>query len=96
MNLRHGIALALLGWYLVYMPTPGDTSSSMLMVSAFDTAKECEAAVQKEQKIAFRYFNQHHEYDHIPLHDLSGDAKFQALRWGATCVATDDPRLKGN
>jgi hypothetical protein len=101
MNLRHAAALALVGWYLM---VPGDVgnlvyggpSDSMVMVSAFDTAKECEAAVQQEQDIAQRYFHQHHEHDHIPIRNLQGDAAFQASRMGATCIATDDPRLKGN
>ena len=89
MKYRHAAALALMGWYLVYMTTSGNFT----LISAFATAKECAAAALKEQNMASTYFSQHHEYDNIPVSRLSGDALFQALRFGATCVASDDPRL---
>jgi hypothetical protein len=66
MKLIHA-ALALVGWYLVYLPQPWDKPGDMVMVSAFDNAKGCEAAVEKEHQIAASYFGHHPAYANIPI-----------------------------
>jgi hypothetical protein len=91
-KLRHAAALALVGWYLMAAPpmlNKGGSSgpdlgaplSKWTIEESFDTAKECEAA---DEKLKTRFL----------------DARPQTLagiEWaqGISCIATDDPRLKG-
>ena len=84
MNVRHIVALALVGWYLMVPLRESDTSAKLravplaewVYVDSFDTAKQCrDEALQEEQR---------HAKD--PL---------EADQYGSwECIATDDPRLQ--
>ena len=97
MKARHAAALALVGWYLMTPPLLetqvgvglDEPLSRWDIQRAFDTAAECEAARSlwihenglKSTKKAIR----------------RGSPEMGGL-WvsGSKCIATDDPRLKGN
>lgn len=94
MTLRDAAALALVGWYLMLPPIQNDSwpntdapLSQWSIGGSFDTAKECQDekvdnAERTEKTIS------------APPATLSLAAARQALV--AVCIATDDPRLKGN
>jgi hypothetical protein len=74
------IALALIGWYLMLLPTSPDADLSdptpwSAVQLSFDTAKECEAALAKAT---------------LPRGKAKG-AEPKAF----FCIASDDPRLPG-
>lgn len=88
MNPRHAAALALVGWYLM-MPPHTETKvlfnaplKDWVSQGAFDSAEECD--------------NTRVQAKHIMLANssLTDDERKAVER--AQCVATDDPRLKGN
>ncbi len=84
MNPRHAAALALVGWYLMVPPNGGGpVSGKWIINSSYDSAKECEKAGEKLRE------NTQYVLRRNP--DAPG-IEFMA----ATCIATDDPRLKGN
>jgi hypothetical protein len=84
---RHAAALALVGWYLM-MPPPklnGEADlqwslSEWASLQSFDTATECERA-KKELQLK---------------HSRPSSAHKVSVYEMATCVATDDRRLKPN
>ncbi len=95
------IASALIGWYLMIppagqhngLPWPDNKAplSHWTIAESFDVAKDCEDAVAKHRKKFEQTYNK--------LKHKTSDANF----WGpfyittageATCIATDDPRLK--
>jgi len=98
MKLRHAAALPLVGWYLMTPPMDAQHNvrsdlplGQWAITLSFDSAKECEAERSRE-------------FDHS-LKDLTDPANMstdQLIRDGwkvelqRKCVATDDPRLKGN
>jgi hypothetical protein len=91
MNLRHTAELALVGWYLMSPPPAGDPKygylvhaplSEFISEGAFETLKECEAA----QQVFFKTWGD-------PAHPDSSQTLMAVY---TTCIASDDPRLKGN
>jgi hypothetical protein len=90
MKVRHATALALVGWYLMIPPgQPGKKQltpdvnaplSEWSIQSSFDTAAECTEAQQQLHKDISK----------------SEDSATSTELLMATCIATDDPRLKGN
>jgi hypothetical protein len=98
MNLRHAAALALVGWYLM-QPTvfikPGHQSfdnwgaeiSEWTIFSSYDSAQQCEKAKTHLYNNSASKIN--------PSDDPDGTfrASDHASHY-ATCIATDDPRLK--
>ena len=92
MNLRHAAALALVGWYLMIPPIIHDSVqsgaplSSWHIFGSYDKATECRT--DNVDKLNFWISNS--------AKGLPGrDRTLGALQY-AVCVATDDPRLKGN
>jgi hypothetical protein len=98
MKPRHAAALALVGWYLMIPPinrTTGQaetfaplSSGLWTMVEAYDTAEACE----KSKRIMMDIVS------HPDKHkDLDKDIeKARSMAPFVKCIATDDPRLKGN
>jgi len=101
MTFRHAAALALTGWYLM---VPPDHSVSLVarlwrghfagwsINESFDTAKQCEAA--RTLLIATATA----ETKKLPADaaELGADGKPLFRELDSLCIATDDPRLKGN
>ena len=95
-NPRHVVALALVGWYLMIPPLNDDNKpmtnlplSSWWQHQAFDSAQECE-----DSKLPYitKYGG-----------NLKKESKVAAYWNGmiasvaqGLCIASDDPRLKGN
>jgi hypothetical protein len=94
--------VSLLGWYLMLppvvqrasLPWPDDKAplSQWSVAESFDAARDCEAAAEARRvKFQQTYQKQNSEnpgeqfWTHFYLN----------LVMGATCIATDDPRLKG-
>jgi len=96
MNLRHAAALALVGCYLMVPPSPQGLTkgidvnaalSQWTVLQSFDTAAECEKRrAALIDKLVLMPAN--------PTSQAQIDAPPEPFK--ATCVATDDQRLKGN
>ncbi len=52
MTLRHAAALALVGWYLMYPPTPNRPLSQWEILNIFDSATECRKALEDQYSMA--------------------------------------------
>ena len=101
MNRLDIATLALVGWYLMVPPITSDPLypnqiigshrpiSEWIVKRGFDYADDCEAEMQLAQQDFLRNWRQSGEentaQDLIRTQDASGQ-----------CIATDDPRLKGN
>ena len=102
MKPRHAAALALVGWYLM-VPPLGESDSTKgwvdfgaplatwFLSKSFDTAKECEDARGKI------YVDASREERKIPLFKLRTSPRLPVLIQDMfnTCIASNDPRLKG-
>jgi len=95
MNLRHAVALAAVGWYLMVPPFGyGDFNenapiSQWSTDTSFDTAKECE-----DYRVSA---NKKTQAD-LPPHGSKPTDSAQAFAVKmllGQCIASDDPRLKG-
>jgi hypothetical protein len=96
LNLRSSAALVLVGWYLMVPPWPAKTStplSQWIIVKSFDTAANCESGLHQQQ-VSARALAKHVEQGTSPLPKELPE--FEAHWFWATCIATDDPRLKDN
>jgi hypothetical protein len=86
MKPRYAAALALVGWYLMVPPPKSDGAdlqwplSEWASLQGFDTATECERA-KKELQLK---------------HPTSSSTHKVSVYEMASCVATDDRRLKPN
>jgi hypothetical protein len=101
MNLRHAAALALVGWYLMMPPVNSDNTvdldaplSKWIVGASFDAANQCETVramttTPVQWKADIRAAK---KAGRLPLTRAEYDKRVEA----AQCVATDDPRLKGN
>jgi len=94
MKVRHAAALALVGWYLMLPPMAGNHTdlsaplSSWRIAGSYDAAIECRKVLEDSIRDAFKALKDPH------LLPFTREASLQVL--DAACVATDDPRLKGN
>lgn len=88
MKLLHGAALALFGWYLM-LPPPDTTApfANWKIEGSFDSAAQCKAAL--DSLIA-------QEAQYPPDPNPDNEAVWRKALQDALCIATDDPRLKGN
>jgi hypothetical protein len=99
MKLRHAVALALVGWYLIVPPT-GRTLraglavplSQWITVAAFDRADNCESGKRKGLPLVEERIKENAKKAGVSAHD--SDVQLLAQRL-LRCVASDDPRLKG-
>lgn len=105
MILRHAAALILCGWYLLLPPllgsvgTPGakvgdDTPFSMWKtITVYDTASACKDKYREYAWEVIDIAQQNlKKYGHVQLWDQQRIDQAEAAR----CIASDDPRLKGN
>jgi len=101
MQTRHLLTLSLLGWYLMLppagqrngLPWPDNTASiaQWTIAESFDTAKACEDELSRHRK---RFQKTYHKADRQNL-GAEFWAKFYVTAAGeASCIATDDPRLR--
>jgi hypothetical protein len=102
-KLRRPAALAIVGWYLMAPPAkstlPEQTTplSAWNVIQSFDSATDYQDAKERDQQTSDK------EVAGVVngLGPLPGHNEYQArlgdrLIRSAQCVATDDPRLKGN
>jgi hypothetical protein len=99
MNLRHAGALALIGWYLMVPPLVGDPFwvdadapiSRWEIDSSYDIASDCEAALSRAIRAKGLTESE------IRRGVEPGSTAMLSFPLGmAKCIATDDPRLKGD
>jgi len=91
MKLRHAVALALVGWYLMCPPIrPGCSPSEMKLRSLLGKSP-CAARTPDYEAPIDQWQTVLAEFDSI-LKCQTGE---QTSQDGCECVATDDPRLKG-
>ena len=91
MTLRHAPALALVGWYLM-MPPWGKLNaplSEWVIYQAFDSAEVCTIA----RKTLVDFQGNYKGMAMTLITQSGGNLQFDGSV--ATCIATDDPRLKG-
>ena len=93
MNIRHAAALALVGWYLMAPPLSWSSNRKMigsdfsrplsewLPLDVYDTEADCDKEIDAMNQRAASMACEHHTMLTISH---------------AQCVASDDPRLKGN
>jgi hypothetical protein len=92
MKLRHAAALALVGWYLMLPPFSLSPSrkivadlrkplSQWVSFGNYDTAVDCNKEIDAMDQRAINWAREH-------------GTKLDLAH--AQCIATDDPRLKGN
>ncbi len=103
MTLRHAAALVLVGWYFI-MP-PARTSpkgivnmnikaplSRWQIVGRFDSIKDC-----NEYSDELRKMTREAENPNIsPVEKRIEEGTMNILLANSQCIATDDPRIKGN
>lgn len=109
MKLRHAAALALTGWYLMYPPIsdclgatqdhPCSNSppSRWMTERVFDTADACQKALDdftRQGMAQFKHATENKKPGTPPGFGVEETMGLSHL--AAQCVATDDPRLKGN
>ncbi|MGA7762676.1 MAG: hypothetical protein WCA59_13100 [Candidatus Binataceae bacterium] len=90
MNAGHVAALALVGWYLMLPPIRPDGSvnanaplSKWETSNSYNTADECKKVLLGLRGGWVGYANGH-------------ELNYPSQKDTAACIATDDPRLKGN
>ena len=86
MNLRHAVALALVGWYLMMPPITSSNLHAPLLkcetIGRYDSADVCSHWERYEHDLARNYLARNPDHP-IPMPIAN-----------AQCVASDDPRLK--
>ena len=106
MKSRHAAALALVGWYLLSPPFINDKThrslfavkaplSQWYMLEVFDTAKECEKALESTRKRASedeKNPNEDATWNQFPDAKSFFQATLEAFS-NSVCVASDDPHL---
>ncbi len=110
MNFRHAAALALMIWYLMMPPTLAmnpnkpDLSAPLAKWVAheeMDTLSMCEKQRKKEILLAHNPYSLFQQYTDAeksprPKGYVFSIAKMQELADAQKCIATNDPRLKGD
>jgi hypothetical protein len=111
MKPRHAAALALAGWYLMVPPsmsemdwTCGASLSAFAYHKLFGTGDEKDCAKFAEIEAPNAPIAKWHEMSPFETlldcekaqHELLTRSRAGSPQAGALCVATDDPRLKGN
>jgi hypothetical protein len=99
MTLRHAAALALVGWYLMLAPhdlhyavVPSAPLSQWKLQGSYDTAAQC-MKVRSERIERLTNSLRAIGPDQQPLDEAGTRESFATI---FKCIATDDPRLKGN
>src|SRR5271168_1038747 len=101
MKLCHAAALALAGWYLMAPPTFSGPNGSFVTktavplrlwqnIGSYDQVADC-----KDERRAFLDLKKTESASTFAKESLQ--VKLSIIgSWSAVCIATDDPRLKGN
>jgi hypothetical protein len=101
MKPRHAAALALVGWYLMVPPLVGTPPNQVSVnlgaplsewetYDSYDSAADCHNAALEQLAIS-EHVSAHHNCDtENTCETLQTQTKL------AKCIATDDPRLKGD
>ncbi len=95
MNLRHAVALALVGWYLL-IPNIDNKGKLGLpfqwtLHRSFDSARECES---ERDRLKAQFSSRHPELVHLDSAQMVKKVPPTVARWAfPMCIATDDPRL---
>lgn len=101
-NRRHLIVLSMLGWYLMLPPAAQQQNglpwpdgkaplSQWTVAESFDQAKTCETELDKHRK---KFQKTYSKISHQFAESEFWSRFYVAAAGEATCVATDDPRLK--
>jgi len=90
MKVRHAAALALIGWYLMMLPWGKVNAplSEWVAYQSFDSAEICSVA----RKSLVDYLGNYKGMAMTLITQSGGNLQFDGSV--ATCIATDDPRLK--
>ena len=108
MKPRHAAVLAIVGWYLMVPPMNEITLNALAPLSrwaiadSFDSASECRQALKQKKVIADDEKKQRVAEDERRLqHSEPPSANIEQIAIEeqsrrSVCVATDDPRLRGN
>ena len=101
MNLRHAVALALVGWYLMVPPIviEGETAKvdGSVPLSQWDRGNrvyQTESACE-ETRAKLRAIAESHKNWIGPSGSVAAASDRYVLLTNQLCIATDDPRLKG-
>ena len=89
MKSRHGIAFALVGWYLLCPPPDADKRTPLkewINLGSYDKAKDCADDRTKQMDFWLRPKAEKLLYKRATLNELRH----------SVCIATDDPRLNGD
>jgi hypothetical protein len=97
-NVLHAAVLALVGWYLMVPPgiesslrvDPDAPIGTWVHYGSYDSANECEENIHYLHQQADKFSND--QRAHPKTLKESEAAQFMS----GECIATDDPRLKGN
>ncbi len=111
MTLRHAVALALVGWYLMVPPhtrshdMPQGIDDLDVKIKApfsqwetlgnYDSARECDNRLDDLVTQAGRFLDNIWNLDLKKKSNMDRVQSSETLIW-AQCIASDDPRLKGN
>ncbi len=108
MKPRHAVALALVGWSLVVLPPGSHNPFQYQMLGTLDSEAHCKSRLDDMKQLAERDFRRRYHLDPNIENfysamkaakdaDEIGDivADMNILITGR-CIASDDPRLKGN
>jgi hypothetical protein len=95
MKPRHAAALALVGWYLMYpiqqhQVLPKAPLRNWQREGSFDTEATCKQAMERNIR-ELQTIPRARSFIGVP----GGDPYLKAAKNGE-CIASDDPRLKGN
>ena len=101
---RHLIIVSLLGWYLMLPPAAQQPNglpwpdvkapiSQWTIAESFDQAKACEGELDKHRK---KFQHTYGKISHQFAESEFWSRFYVAAAGEATCVATDDPRLKAD
>ena len=106
MNLRHALALALVGWYLIMPPNKKDDAplSEWIASSSYSSEQACQSAQTKYRDESAAKLKQYDSMTDEQRRNLEHNQKtfdqemadkdrFTAV-FQSVCIASDDPRLK--
>lgn len=97
MKPRHGIAVALVGWYLMVPPlTPGGGPHEVLFhapLSKWEVGEEHDTKVECQNSLKESVENMEHDANACEV----GSCAVMVVEYAhGRCMASDDPRLKNN
>jgi hypothetical protein len=105
MSFRHAAALTLVGWYLM-VPSDSPTArwtdplAKWQVYRSYDSAEECQAAIDAYRNVLTEHEQDHSRFDNLTPQqrdeEITKEAEWEWMFGPAQCIASDDPRLKGD